>query len=118
MKRTIRHKDRDYVNPAIFIFTDAARREVDRMRSTFPGKTIAIDWGHSVKVHGEDGKVEQQLGDLLIVGLGTAEERSTDPTIIVSLDGQEIEIAIPADVTNSDAPVIDVDTRGRLMLRR
>jgi hypothetical protein len=118
MKRTIRHEDRDYVNPAIFTFTDAARREVDRMRSTFPGKTISIDWGYSVKVHGEDSKVEQQLGDLLIVGLAPPEERSADAAIIVKLDGTEIEIAIPADVTSSEAPVIDTDLRGRLTLRR
>jgi hypothetical protein len=118
MQRTIHHENHDYVNPAIFIFTEGARREVARMRTAFPGMTIAIGWGKSVRVHRQDGTLVEELGDLMIVGLGTPEERSTDLAIISSLDGQEIEIAIPADVTSSEAPVIDVDARGRLMLRR
>ncbi|MBI4923905.1 MAG: hypothetical protein HY834_19400 [Devosia nanyangense] len=118
MQRTVRHEDHDYINPAAFTFTDGARQEVRRLRLAFPGKTITIDWGKSVRVHDKYGTVTEELGDLMIVGLASPEEQSTDPAIVVSLDGHDIEIAIPAEVTVSQAPVIDVDRRGRLSLRR
>jgi hypothetical protein len=115
MKRTIRLEGWDYVHPAAVTFTDAARREVGRLRAGFPGKIVAIGWGKSVQVREQDGTLVEELGDLLIVGLGTAEE--SDPAVTVTLDGEAIEIALPADVTRADAPVIDVGANGRLILR-
>ncbi len=117
MNRTIHHGDWDYLNPAIFSFTAAARRELERLRAAFPGKTIEIGWGESVRVHRRDGTTIEDLGDRIMVGVGTPDEVTSDPAMILNLDGHDIEVFIPADVTSSHEPVIDVDSRGRLTLR-
>jgi hypothetical protein len=111
MQRTIRDGDWDYVNPAIFTFTDSARREIERLRAAFPGKRVSINWAKAIRVHGTG----ETLSDRIVVGLGTPEEN--EPAFVANLDGHEIEIAIPAEVTRSEAPVIGTNADGRLALQ-
>ncbi len=118
MLRTIRHDNIDYVNPAIFSFTDAARREIYRLRSAFPDKFIVIGWGYGVSVHTQEGRVLEELGDRIMVALGGQDDEPLEPSLAASVGGQDLELAIPADVTASETPIIDTDARGRLMLRR
>ena len=117
MKRTIPRLHYEIINPALFAFTDAAKREIERMRLAFPDKTVDIGWGRSIRVHGKDG-TSQNLGDRIIVGFATKDELDLDDqAAMISVDGHEIAINIPADATTSDSPVIDADSIGRLVLR-
>jgi len=115
MRKTIRSGDFDYIDPSLFSFTAAAKEKVQNLRSAFPGKTISFHWARSMKQHGKGGQVTE-LGDMLVVGLGTPEE--SEPDFATDLDGERIEISIPVDVTAADAPVIDADEHGKLVLRR
>lgn len=114
MTRTIRQDDRDYVDPAAFLFSAAALGEIRRLRAGFPGMTVGLSWAYAMRVHGPDGAVTQDLGDRLVVDLGPAAERVR--AFIVIVDGSDLEIAIPAGVTSADRPMIGADERGRLTL--
>lgn len=110
MQRTISDGGHDWLNPALFMFTDAARRKVADMRTAFPDKTPVFAWVTSMRVEHKDGTVEH-LGDGLIVGLAAADELP-DRALMVSLDGAAIGIEIESDVTTSKAPVIDTGVKG------
>jgi hypothetical protein len=78
---------------------------------------LVVGWGRSIVVQRQDGTVVEQLGDGIIVELAGPEDHSINPGLLAQVDGDDIEISIPAEVAHSGIPVIDVDARGRLTLR-
>jgi len=55
MQRTIRHTGRDWLNPAIATFTDAARREVAAMRAAYPNLTPGYELADRAFIASLDG---------------------------------------------------------------
>lgn len=110
MQRTISDDGNDWLNPVLFKFTDAARREIANMHKQFPDKTPIFGWATSIRVQNKDGRFDN-LGKGLIVGLAGADELP-GRAFMVSLDGSPVGIEITSDATNSPAPVIDTGVKG------
>jgi len=117
MQRTIRHAGREWSNPAIVRFTDAARQKVAENRAAFPHLTPVFGWATSIRVESGDG-TSDDLGAGLMIGLARPDELPNGAFMIL-LDGSPIGIEIDGDATTSDAPVIDIGTKGthRLQFR-
>jgi len=114
MQRTIRHAGREWSNPAIVRFTDAARQKVAENRAAFPHLTPVFGWVTSIRVQHKDG-TSDDLGDGLILSMDDVPDRA----FLVALDGSPVGIQILGDATASDAPVIDTGIKGvhRLQFR-